>query len=102
LAQAPEKDVISKDALAGELRYTRVVRMNRAGSLMSGKRVVAVAVAIAVLAMVSGCGRKSGLDTPYEAAVDAREEAEKNKEPLPPVPTKPDPDKPFILDGLIK
>jgi predicted small lipoprotein YifL len=69
---------------------------------MAMKRVVAVALAISVLAVVSGCGRKSGLDTPYEAAVQARKEAEKNKEPLPPEPEKPVEDKPFILDGLIK
>ena len=37
-----------------------------------------------------------------EAALDAREEAERNKEPLPPVPTKPEADRPFILDGLIQ
>ena len=52
--------------------------------------------------MVSGCGRKSGLDTPYEAAVQARKDAEKAKEPLPPEPEKPVEDRPFILDGLIK
>jgi len=69
---------------------------------MGLKRVVAVALAISVLAIASGCGRKSGLDTPYEAAVQARKEAERNKEPLPPEPEKPVEDKPFLLDGLIK
>jgi predicted small lipoprotein YifL len=69
--------------------------------LMSVKRIVVVALAISVLA-VAGCGRKSGLDTPYEAAVEAREEAERNKEPVPPEPTKPVTDRPFILDGLIE
>ena len=49
-----------------------------------------------------GCGRKSGLDTPYEAAVQARKDAEKAKEPLPPEPEKPVEDRPFILDRLIK
>ena len=43
-----------------------------------------------------------GLDTPYEAAVQARKDAEKAKEPLPPEPEKPVEDKPFLLDGLIK
>jgi predicted small lipoprotein YifL len=66
------------------------------------RRVVAVAAAILVVAALSGCGRKTGLDTPYEAALDARKEAERNKEPLPPEPTPPVKDKPFILDGLIK
>jgi predicted small lipoprotein YifL len=68
---------------------------------MTVKRVVAVALAISVLAAVSGCGRKSGLDTPYQAGIDARKEAERNKEPLPPEPEKPAADKPFILDPLI-
>jgi predicted small lipoprotein YifL len=69
---------------------------------MSLKRFVTIALAISVIAAVSGCGRKAGLDTPYAAAVQARKDAEKNKEPLPPEPTPPNPDKPFILDGLIK
>ena len=69
---------------------------------MSGIRIVVVVALIAALGVVSGCGRKSGLETPYEAALDARKEAEKNKEPLPPEPTKPDDDRPFLLDGLIK
>jgi len=69
---------------------------------MSVRDVVAVALAISVLAVLSGCGRKSGLDTPYEAAVQARKDAARAKEPLPPQPTPPNPDKPFILDGLIK
>ena len=69
---------------------------------MSGIRIVVVVAMVAALGAVAGCGRKSGLDTPYEAALDARKEAEKNKEPLPPEPAKPDNDRPFILDGLIK
>jgi predicted small lipoprotein YifL len=70
---------------------------------MSVRRVFAVAaLAISVMAAVSGCGRKTGLDTPYTAAVEARKQAEKDKQPLPPEPTPPNPDKPFFLDGLIK
>jgi predicted small lipoprotein YifL len=69
---------------------------------MSVRDVLAVALAISVLAALSGCGRKAGLDTPYDAAVQARKDAAKAKEPLPPEPTPPNPDKPFILDGLIK
>ena len=51
--------------------------------------------------MVTGCGRKSGLDTPYQAQVDARKEAEKTGEPMPPEPAKPETDKPFMLDPLL-
>ena len=69
---------------------------------MSIARAFVIVVAIAALAVISGCGRKSGLDTPYEAAVQARKDAEKAKEPLPPEPAKPVDDKPFFLDRLIK
>ena len=69
---------------------------------MSVRNVFTVALAISVLAAVSGCGRKSGLDTPYAAAVQARKDAAKAHEPLPPEPMPPNKDKPFILDGLIK
>ena len=69
---------------------------------MSVVRALVVVAAVAVLAIVSGCGRKSGLDTPYDAAVQARKDAEKAKEPLPPEPEKPAEDRPFLLDGLIK
>ena len=57
---------------------------------------------LAALGVVAGCGRKSGLDTPYEAAVEARKEAEKAKQPLPPEPTQPVKDKRFILDSLLE
>jgi predicted small lipoprotein YifL len=73
-----------------------------ADGLMSVRDLVAVALAISVLAVLSGCGRKAGLDSPYEAAVQARKDAAKAHEPLPPEPTPPNKDKPFILDGLIK
>ena len=69
---------------------------------MSVTRALVVIAAIAALAMVSGCGRKSGLDTPYDAAVQARKDAEKAKEPLPPEPQKPVEDRPFLLDRLIQ
>jgi predicted small lipoprotein YifL len=62
-----------------------------------------VLLALVLLAVaVTGCGRKSDLLTPYEAAVEAREEAEKAKQPLPPEPTPPPPDRRFILDPLIE
>ena len=51
---------------------------------------------------IAGCGRKGDLDTPYEASVNAREEAEDAGEPLPPEPEPPVEDRRFILDGLIE
>jgi predicted small lipoprotein YifL len=71
-------------------------------ALMNVRRMFLVALAISVVAVVTGCGRKSGLDTPYQAAVQARKDAQKNDEPVPPEPTPPEKDKPFILDGLIQ
>ncbi|WP_292897476.1 MULTISPECIES: LPS translocon maturation chaperone LptM [unclassified Nitratireductor] len=50
---------------------------------------------------LAACGRKAPLDSPYEAAVDARKEAERNDQPVPPAPEKPVKDRPFILDGLL-
>jgi predicted small lipoprotein YifL len=58
---------------------------------------------LAAMATVVACGRKAALDTPYEAAVQAHKDAVKEKQqPLPPEPQKPDTDKPFFLDSLIK
>ena len=57
---------------------------------------------VAVAAAVTACGRRPGsLDTPYDAAREARKEAERNDQPLPPEPTPPVKDRRFILDGLI-
>lgn len=50
---------------------------------------------------LAACGRKAPLDSPYQAAVDARKEAERNDQPVPPAPEKPVEDRPFILDGLL-
>lgn len=59
-------------------------------------------VLAAALAFAAGCGRKADLDTPYVAAVDARNEAIGNKTgPVPPEPEKPVDDRPFILDPLL-
>jgi len=59
-------------------------------------------LALAGTLALSACGRKAPLDTPYQGALDARREAEINKEePLPPVPAPPVQDRRFILDGLI-
>ncbi|MEP9399275.1 lipoprotein [Mesorhizobium sp. KR2-14] len=68
---------------------------------MTGSRLLTTLVLLAAVAAVSACGRKAGLDSPYEAAVQARKDAEKANEPLPPEPAPPVADKPFILDGLI-
>ena len=70
---------------------------------MSGltrRTVLAGAVAI-VAAPLAACGRRAGLDTPYDAQLEVRREAAENGEPLPPEPTPPPPDRKFILDGLI-
>ena len=68
---------------------------------MNGSRVFAAIALVLAVAVVAGCGRKSSLDTPYQAQVDARKEAEKAGGPMPPEPQKPDNDKPFLLDPLL-
>jgi len=68
---------------------------------MNGSRIFAAIAVVVVVAAVAGCGRKSALDTPYQAQVDARKEAEKTGAPMPPEPEKPDNDKPFLLDPLL-
>jgi predicted small lipoprotein YifL len=56
----------------------------------------------ALAATVTACGRRPGtLDTPYEAAVEARKQAQRNDLPVPPEPAQPVKDKRFFLDGLI-
>ena len=56
---------------------------------------------VATLGLVAACGRKAPLDTPYEAGMQARKDAQDAGEPLPPEPEKPVQDRKFILDGLI-
>ncbi len=68
---------------------------------MTASRMMVTLTLLAAMATVVGCGRKGPLDTPYEAAVEARKDAQKAKKPLPPEPQKPDTNKPFILDPLI-
>ena len=68
---------------------------------MNTPRTLALLLALCVTAGLAACGRKGPLDTPYQAAVEAREEAERNDEPLPPEPQRPVEDRPFVLDGLI-
>ena len=69
---------------------------------MTAGRILVTLTVLAAVTAVTACGRRTGLDTPYEAAVQARKDAAKAKEPLPPEPTKPETDKPFILDKLIQ
>ncbi|MGX7875141.1 hypothetical protein ACVDG5_022600 [Mesorhizobium sp. ORM6] len=68
---------------------------------MTGSRILVTLTLLVALASVTACGRRAGLDTPYEAAVQARKDAERAKQPLPPEPEKPVQDKKFILDPLI-
>lgn len=67
---------------------------------MTASRIFLGLVLIAVLG-VAACGRKAPLDTPYQAAIQARKDAEKAGEPLPPEPRKPVADRPFVLDPLL-
>ncbi len=67
---------------------------------MTGKRILVGLALVAVLG-VTACGRKTGLDTPYEAGMHAREQAQKAGQPLPPEPKPPVPNRPFVLDPLL-
>jgi predicted small lipoprotein YifL len=69
---------------------------------MTAARFFLSAFLIAALGATAACGRKSDLDTPYDAAVQARKDAKRAGEPVPPEPEKPVEDKPFILDKLIQ
>jgi hypothetical protein len=70
---------------------------------MTAGRILTALALVAAMALVSACGRRAGLDTPYEAAVQARKDAVKAKDPNPPpAPEKPQADKPFFLDKLIQ
>ena len=69
--------------------------------MTAGRMVVTLAL-LATMAAVAACGRRGNLDTPYQAAVQARKDAGKAGQPLPPAPQKPATDKPFILDKLIQ
>ncbi|CCV05106.1 conserved hypothetical protein [Mesorhizobium metallidurans STM 2683] len=73
----------------------------RTDGSMTGSRILVTLTLLAAMVTVTACGRKTGLDTPYEAAVQARKDAEKAKQPLPPEPEKPVEDKKFILDPLL-
>ena len=68
---------------------------------MTGSRILVTLTLLVAIAAVSACGRKAGLDTPYEAAVQARKDASKAHQPVPPEPEKPVADKKFFLDPLL-
>lgn len=68
--------------------------------MTAGRLLLTMMVGVSLLASVA-CGRRGELDTPYQAAVEARRQAAENNEPLPPEPVKPVEDKPFILDPLL-
>jgi predicted small lipoprotein YifL len=69
--------------------------------MRAGRLLLTLAV-LAAAALAAACGRKAPLDSPYEAAIEARRQAQEDGKPLPPEPAPPETDKPFILDGLIK
>lgn len=73
----------------------------RTGFMASGRFFASLALLAAIAIGVSACGRRGPLDTPYEAAVEARQEAIDRGEPAPPEPTPPVADRPFILDRLL-
>lgn len=72
------------------------------GEMKAGRFLVTLAIVAAATAALSACGRRAPLDTPYQAAVDARKQAREDGTPLPPEPQKPERDKPFVLDRLIE
>ncbi|RIK87806.1 MAG: hypothetical protein DCC69_03140 [Hyphomicrobiales bacterium] len=70
--------------------------------MRAGNTITTILLIGAVAAALTACGRRPGtLDTPYEAAIEARKQAERDKQPLPPEPTPPAEDRRFILDGLL-
>ena len=68
---------------------------------MTASRIILSSALIATLGLVAGCGRKAPLDTPYEAGMQARKDAQDAGTPVPPEPEKPVKDRKFILDWLI-
>ncbi len=68
---------------------------------MTASRFLLSAALIAAMGLTVACGRRADLDTPYQAAAEAREEARKAGQPVPPEPEKPVEDRPFILDSLL-
>ena len=59
-------------------------------------------VVLLAVAAIAGCGRKAPLDSPFDAASEARRQAiEDEAAIIPPEPARPVRNKPFILDPLI-
>lgn len=67
----------------------------------AGRLIISLGMLAALGMAAAGCGRKTALDTPYQAAIDARKQAKEDKKPLPPEPQPPVKDRHFILDPLI-
>ncbi|MCB1452586.1 MAG: lipoprotein [Rhizobiaceae bacterium] len=66
------------------------------------RQIVGLFALVLIGLAVAGCGRKAPLDTPFQAATEARKQAiENDDENVPPEPKPPVADKPFILDPLI-
>jgi predicted small lipoprotein YifL len=70
---------------------------------MTARLPAAILALVAISLVLAACGRRPGqLDTPFEAQMEQRREAERDDvSPLPPQPTPPERDRPFILDRLI-
>jgi predicted small lipoprotein YifL len=68
---------------------------------MTAGRILVTLGLMAAVGMVSACGRKGDLDTPYDATIQAQKDAQKAGQPVGPAPVKPVADKPFILDPLL-
>lgn len=68
---------------------------------MTAGRLLLTMAMVAALALTAACGRRAPLDSPYEAAIEARRVAEEEGKPLPPEPAPPVTERPFILDRLI-
>lgn len=73
----------------------------RQAAMRPTRLINALLLGAVLAATLSACGRKSSLDTPYEAQLEARREAERNDQPVPPEPAPPVANQPFILDPLI-
>ncbi|WP_235911523.1 LPS translocon maturation chaperone LptM [Mesorhizobium xinjiangense] len=70
---------------------------------MAIRKEAAAMVVVALVALtVSACGRKGDLLTPSEAAAEARKEAEREGQPLPPAEKRNNRSKRFFLDPLIE
>ncbi len=88
-------------ATANSAKDETAIASIRTGFMASGRLFASIALLAALAIGLSACGRRGSLETPYEAAVEARQEAIDNNQPVPPEPTPPVADRPFILDSLL-